>query len=356
MIACVDAPATTPVATTAPAETATKPFMAPRIVAPEEPPPVDKQCDELRTQLDHRPMIPGRCVAWLAKTPDAAKAKRLWLDLRGEMPEGITGLSAFVALEELDVTWTDGAPAGLLATLHEMPKLTSLRVRGEIALADLAAALPDLRSLDMYGGDPKELARFPHLEGATLACPAPGEQIVSPSLRALSLSCHDVESPSLEGIAGLTDLEELDISDSRFKSLAPIAKLVKLTRLDAHATAIKTLAPLLGMKQLAWLDVRDTAIASVAGLGALPALKFLDLGNDGVGSVAPLASSRSIESLWLPGSKVADVSVLAKIPSLKELMLPRRCTETGAQALHRLRPDVHVLAWTDQGGADPSCF
>ncbi len=352
MTACVDAQvATTP----PPVEVTSEPEAPPRIVA-EARAPIPKECDELRTQLEHRPSVPGRCVAWLATTAEAAKVKRLWLDLRGEMPDGIAGLSGFGALEELDVAWGEKAPAGVLEALGALPKLKSLRVRGSITLAELAAAVPGLRSVDAYTGDPQDLARFPQLESAVLACPNPGEKIVSKSLRALFLSCHDVESPTLEGIAGLTDLEELDISESSIKSLAPIAKLVKLTRLDAHATAIRSLAPLSGMKRLAWLDVRDTQIASVAGLGALPSLKYVDLGNDQVGSVAPLASSTSIETVWLPGSKVANVSVLAKIPTLKEVMLPRQCSETGAPALHRLRPDVQVVAWTDQGGADPSCF
>jgi len=181
------------------------------------------------------------------------------------------------------------------------------------------------------------------------------------SLRYLNLNalrCYTLDR-DLVHIAGLTDLEDLDIQDAMVSDagLVHLGKLYKLRRLNllkTSPTGKLTDAGLAHLKNLKSLE--DLTIpagitdAGVKHLAALDALKKINLWGDGVTdkSMSVLAQMKSLEDLEIMSRGVTDAGIekLAQCPRLKTLSLQNTpITEAALSNLSSIKTLTSLSFW-----------
>jgi len=136
-----------------------------------------------------------------------------------------------------------------------------------LASSDLSplAAIPDLRTLS--------LARDPDvvdLSGLTDAI----------SLWRLDL--FECPVADVAPLAGLGQLEELNLNWTRVRDLRPLARLGNLKRLFVQHSEVTELSALAGLTDLEWLNVRDTGVDDLGPIMGHRNLKRLDVKRSGV--------------------------------------------------------------------------
>jgi internalin A len=275
-----------------------------------------------------------------------------------EGQDGLDELGPMPKLRKLEVRGYSGKLKDLTA-LGRYPTLRELSTSLELNLADLAVHAPELELLACDPESLEGLDRLTKLTSFTIhACFADGKLpafTAPPLLAGIGVGCSELRDVS--ALAHVPQLEEVYLDNTAVEALAPLGKLKALRRLDLSFTPVKNLAPLAGAKSLEWLDVHNTRVASLAPLAALPRLTWVDAAPCEVAEVASLAASPALEYLSLAGTKVTDVRPLGRIKTLKELMVPKRCGRADVTALHRARPDMHIMAWVEKSESeDPSCF
>jgi hypothetical protein len=303
--------------------------------APELPP-----CEALRTDLARRSAnlrLSVACLPWLEQGGDVSFVQTVDLDGRAQA-------------------------ASELAPLAHLSGLEVLVVRDRVDLRAVAEIAPGLVGLHVSEPTHLEaLARFGQLVSLTLPCfDAPSDRFPEPpKLESLTLECGGpLATPApLEPLASFPHLKDLDVSEDDVRSLEGVAALSSLERLDIHGSGIQSLKALSHCHALNWIDLHDTSVTSLAPLGALKRLRFVDAGRTGVTSVAPLASLPDLEKVWLDGARVASVWPLHRARKLRTVMLPRHCDRPDAVLLHRARPDIELLEFTDgPGPKSPDCY
>jgi Leucine-rich repeat (LRR) protein len=147
------------------------------------------------------------------------------------------------------------------------------------------------------------------------------------------LKCPERGIRWLGGLEGLTELEELDLSDNRIESLYPAAYvLTKLRRLSLSGNRAIPLFDLLPFLSLNWdlthIGLRDILIEDLSQLhlwdprtGGPYALQELDLANTGIGSVFPLSQFWTLESLNVRDNELRSLSGLENLAALQKLDL-----------------------------------
>ena len=170
------------------------------------------------------------------------------------------------------------------------------------------------------------------------------------NLKRFHVSIHflehvQIQDKGLEKIAGLTQLEEMRLAQTRIKGMG-LKPFVNLRSLDMRYSALSDqgMESLEGMHHLERLILRDTlvtdaGIAHVAGLTNLQELDLygLTLTDEGVRALAGLKHLRKLNLL---GSSVTDTgaAVLAGLPELVELNLYRnKITNAGLAKLAGLK-------------------
>ena len=89
-------------------------------------------------------------------------------------------------------------------------------------------------------------------------------------------------------MAGLTNLEALDIGDNPLADLSPLAGLTKLEFLDIPGCGISDLAPLAGLTHLINLTLHNNEIADLSPLAALKNLEWIELSDNRITDLTPL--------------------------------------------------------------------
>jgi len=163
----------------------------------------------------------------------------------------------------------------------------------------------------------------------------------------------------LAHIAGLTNLEDLDIQDAMVSDagLVHLSKLYKLRRLNLLKTSPAgkiTDAGLLYLKNLKSLEeltiptgITDTGVEHLA---ALNSLKKVNLWGDGVTDkgLSVLAQMKSLENLEIISRNATDASIekLAQCPRLKSLSLQNTpITEAALSNLSKIKTLTGLSFW-----------
>lgn len=246
-------------------------------------------------------------------------------------------LLAFPSLVRLELERWSG-PASGLKTVASLPKLEELSLKGAI-LADLTPLLGarGLRVLDLrvtgirdlaplaelpllevlYLPDGADLSTLPHLprlrDLAVRGAGAHLERVGAQSaLRRLVASAGGVSS--LEALAGLTELETLDISrNPGLTDLRPLSRLARLRSLDLALTGVRALGPLARLSSLERLALEGLPLEGLSPLAGLSSLQVLGLHRSQVESLEPLEGLEQLQTL--------DLSVQGSLPegSLRHL-------------------------------------
>ena len=96
----------------------------------------------------------------------------------------------------------------------------------------------------------------------------------------------------LSPLAGLTRLEEINISAGKVSDLTPLAGLTGLKELHFQANQISDISPLAGLTGLTRLDLGDNNISDISALAGLTNLKWLVIPDNQISDISPLDGFR----------------------------------------------------------------
>ena len=125
----------------------------------------------------------------------------------------------------------------------------------------------------------------------------------------------------LSPLAGLPQLELLDLARNAVLDLSPLAGLTRLSRLEISGNEISDLSPLAGLKRLSVLDLSRNVVSDLSPLAGHTHLWRLNLAGNAISNVEPL-----LEVAWPPGSWInlrnnplSQTAISLHIPMLEDM-------------------------------------
>lgn len=119
------------------------------------------------------------------------------------------------------------------------------------------------------------------------------------------------------------DNEKNRINPLILRAITPIAGLANLQSLNLWNTQVSDLAPIAGLANLQFLDLRGTQVGDLTPIANLPNLQSLDLRSTQVRDLAPIANLANLQYLDLNNTPVTDASMLRH--PVENLRLPKGC-------------------------------
>jgi internalin A len=116
----------------------------------------------------------------------------------------------------------------------------------------------------------------------------------------------------LSPIKTLVKLEGLRISMNPVSDIGPLAGMLQMDRLDLGRTQVRDLTPLKKMNNLTELMLDDTPVDDVTPLAGLAKLERLSIKRTRVTDISPLKSLRKLKFLYVGGSPVESSGGLAR--------------------------------------------
>ncbi|MFO0546808.1 MAG: hypothetical protein U0271_00405 [Polyangiaceae bacterium] len=148
------------------------------------------------------------------------------------------------------------------------------------------------------------------------------------------VDCHDGKVTDLSPLAGLSELEILDVGQIQHdatdwkeltpisaKDLSPLAGLRKLRVLSLYGVQVSDLKPLAGLKSLEKLILDFAQVSDLAPIRSMTGLKSLSLQAVPTTDFAPLTSATGLEDLGLESTSFSDTRLLQKLPNLVNLRI-----------------------------------
>ncbi len=140
-----------------------------------------------------------------------------------------------------------------------------------------------------------------------------------PKLSCLNLKGCTLDPQQLSVIAGLSYLQELNISGCGLSTLAGLSGMSTLVTLDASVNSISDLSPLMGNNGLTTVHLQHNALSSFGALEGLKELTELDLSNNSISDFSSVATCQKLERLNISNNLLAGFSGISRLTMLKEL-------------------------------------
>ena len=123
---------------------------------------------------------------------------------------------------------------------------------------------------------------------------------------------------NLEPLDELSELKELDISNTLISELGPIRNLKNLQVLNCSGSAVTDLSPLKYLSTLSDLNLSKTGVYDISTLAGLTSLSELDLKYSKVMDLSPLSGMKNMRKLDLSYTDISDVSHLNGLQALSD--------------------------------------
>ena len=137
----------------------------------------------------------------------------------------------------------------------------------------------------------------------------------------INLKYLDVEyttEDSLDKLAGLVNLEELDITASdSFRDISALRNMKQLQILHMPKCGLEDLSDLAELTELKELHIIDNSVSDLSPLKNLTGLEVLEIVDNPCKDISMLAGMDSMRELYLDGCPVEDYSVLSGLHKLK---------------------------------------
>lgn len=114
---------------------------------------------------------------------------------------------------------------------------------------------------------------------------------------------------SLEPLAKLTNLQEIDAGGTLVSDLSPLTGLIDLKVLGCANTRISNLVPLESLIKLEDLDFSGTLLDSLTGLENLTHLKILNIDKTSVDDLSPLLNCRDLQIIYCDNTKAGKADI-----------------------------------------------
>ncbi len=124
---------------------------------------------------------------------------------------------------------------------------------------------------------------------------------------------------NLEPLSELTDLIELDISNTLIEDLNPIRNLKKLEVFNLSGSAVSTLASLRYINSLTEINLSNTLVDNIDVMANLSSLSRINISYSKVINLLPLENAVNLSRLEASGTRISDLSPLNNLPRLSDL-------------------------------------
>jgi internalin A len=158
------------------------------------------------------------------------------------------------------------------------------------------------------------------------------------SLVLIDVAGNEIED--LAPLAGLKDLQSVDLSSNRLKGVAALKDLVKIQYLQLEGNEITDLEPLQGIKALQALYLSGNKVASLEPIKDLPKLSSLYLEGNQISDLKPVAGLKWLANLNLKGNRVEDVAPLSGLTELRFTFLQDNQIKDFAPLIEMARKDA----------------
>ena len=161
-------------------------------------------------------------------------------------------------------------------------------------------------------------------EISTIEGKAQGIQDLTGLENCRSLALLDLEGNEIANaapLAGLKNLQSLNLAKNKIQDIKPIEGLIKLQYLQLSYNQVTDLAPLAKLENLRSLYLAKNQISDLAPLSGLTKIWSLYIDGNQIASLEPLAQLRWLDSLDARGNKISDLKPLAGLTEWKYLRL-----------------------------------
>ena len=114
----------------------------------------------------------------------------------------------------------------------------------------------------------------------------------------------------------LTQLKELDISQTKIDNLAPLRNLTKLESFNCSYTPVSGLRPLRYATDLRILNISNSQIADFTILGNFPNLQMVNASNTSLDNLNYLAKSKDLKTLFVSQTQIKSLAPLKNLRRL----------------------------------------
>ena len=144
------------------------------------------------------------------------------------------------------------------------------------------------------------------------------------------LTLKNARLDTLGYLAGMTDLEYLDLSDSRFPpiDLAVLVNLPALTELNLNNCGLSSISDLAGAPAMKVLNLSNNTIRNMDALTSIVTLENLNLEHNAVTGLQALSSLTNLTKLNLGHNSVSDLSPLVSCGNLNWLHVGNNAIST----------------------------
>ena len=198
--------------------------------------------------------------------------------------------------------------AASLADLAKMNYLTTLDASGvKIDSLQSLSGLTLLQSVNLSG------SRFPVGDLAVLG--------TLPDLKTLDLSACGLST--IAGLEGAQSLTTLHLNNNTLRNLAPLSGIITLEELYLQRNAIIDLGALNGLTELQKLDASYNSITTMGSAAGLQKLIWLNLENNKLSNLAGMDKLTNLSYLNLGTNALENIDALAGCVNLTELNISR---------------------------------
>lgn len=209
----------------------------------------------------------------------------------------ITDLSPLKSLERLNEINFSNTEVADLMPLDNMSRLT--KIYCDNALVDKAMADKFMRS------NPNVLVIY-----ETLALEAWWNELPSFWKDLLITQAMTSKRPTKEELHSIINIKNLKVGHF-IQDAEPVSRLTNIEFLDLSDSKIDDLSPLYGLHNLKSLNVRNTEVSDLTPLSNLKNLKELNIENTNVKSLQALHELSNISKIYADGSKLTQDEVVA---------------------------------------------
>jgi hypothetical protein len=195
--------------------------------------------------------------------------------------------------------------------------LVSFTIGGVIEEARFTDAAIELALREMLKIDPEDPVMTDRLwEVSEFTVPEEANSLADlaylPYLAKLTVT--DRSLTSLEPLASLQKLSELDLSGCRFSAaeLEVLTKLPQLQKLNLSDCGLSSINALTGANRLVWLDLSGNTLRNLASLSEMVFLQELYLQHNAVTGLDALSTLKSLNKLDLSYNSVQDLTPLTQ--------------------------------------------
>lgn len=244
-------------------------------------------------------------------------------------------LSPLASLINLRRLWINGSLVADISPLRGLINLNLLYLRRSL-VSDLSplSGLINLRSLSLRGNPVSDISP---LRGLT-------------NLANLWVD-DDTQVSDISPIVGLPNLEHLALDGDSVSNLSPVARLVNLKHLriaDLSGSSLD-LSFLAGLTELEIIDIHDGDNLDLTPLAGLTRLRELFMANSGISDISALAGLTGLVRMDLSSNEISDISPLAGLTNLKWVIL-RDNQISDISPLDAIRENIPTFVWHDNPG------